>query len=90
MRRVHVLINGKVQGVFFRSGLSKLANDLDVRGWVRNNPDGTLECVLEGTEAEVAEIIDWCKMGPEGSVVDMVEVKDEPYHGEFKKFFVLY
>jgi acylphosphatase len=74
MRTAHVVISGKVQGVFFRSTLKSKADELNVKGWARNLEDGTVEALLEGGEEEVGKIIEWCHVGPSGARVDAVRV----------------
>jgi len=62
-----------VQGVFFRAELRDRARSLGLGGWVRNNPDGTVEAVVEGPRARVESILVWCRRGPRGAVVEEVE-----------------
>jgi len=59
--RVHVIISGRVQGVFFRMETQRAARRLGVVGWVRNLPDGTVEAVLEGSRSQVDAMLDWCR-----------------------------
>ena len=81
MRRVRVLVSGRVQGVFFRQRTIRLARSLDCAGWVMNRQDGRLEAVFEGSEAAVEQLVAWCHEGPERAVVDGVEVVDEEPEG---------
>lgn len=90
MKRVRVLISGKVQGVFFRAYTEEEANRLGVKGWVRNLPDGRVEAVFEGEDEAVDKMIAWCHKGSPHSRVTHVEVIEEPYTGEFKDFRVRY
>ena len=79
MRRVHVRIRGRVQGVFFRAEARVRAESLGLAGWIRNAPDGSVEAVFEGDEERVQSIVDWCRRGPSGASVDDVEVElEEP------------
>ena len=80
--RAHAVIPGRVQGVFFRGALSERARSLDVAGWVRNNPDGTVETVLEGDDERVESLLFWCRRGPSGASVDDVEVTHDDPRGE--------
>jgi acylphosphatase len=73
---VRVRIKGLVHGVSFRSGMAQLAADLGVRGWVRNNPDGSVEAFLEGDERSVKRVLDWARMGPPRARVDRVDVEE--------------
>jgi acylphosphatase len=77
MRRVHVFVTGRVQGVFFRASCAEEARSLGVAGWVRNAPDGRVEAVFEGPEAVVEAMVGWCRRGPAHARVDGVEVRDE-------------
>jgi acylphosphatase len=71
---VRVRVTGLVHGVFFRASLAQLAADNDVRGWVRNRLDGSVEAFLEGDEESVRRVIDWAKRGPPRARVDGVDV----------------
>ena len=84
--RVHVFVCGRVQGVFFRQSTQLQAEGLDVKGWVRNLPDGRVEAVFEGEEQRVKTIVDYCRHGPSAAKVENVEVKHEDYKGEFSDF----
>lgn len=91
MVRAHIFVRGRVQGVFFRYNIRKVARKYGVRGFVRNLPDGqTVEAVLEGPEEEVKRVIEWARVGPPGARVDEVEVKWEEYKGEYEDFEVVY
>lgn len=90
MKRVRVLISGKVQGVYFRAYTKEEADRLGVKGWVRNLPDGRVEALFEGEESLVEEMIKWCHKGSPYSVVTNVEVIEEPYRGEFHDFKIRY
>ncbi|MGB9761499.1 MAG: acylphosphatase [Caldimicrobium sp.] len=90
MKRVRVLISGKVQGVFFRAYTKEEADKLGVKGWVRNLPDGRVEALFEGEDEAVNEMIKWCHKGSPSSKVTKVEVFEEPYVGEFKDFKIRY
>jgi len=73
-KRAHVRVRGRVQGVFFRAELRERARSRRLAGWVRNNPDGTVEAVLEGPAEGVESVLAWCGRGPAGAEVDDVEV----------------
>jgi acylphosphatase len=76
-RRVHVVVRGRVQGVFFRASTLERAQELGLRGWVRNRPDGAVELVAEGDEAAVASLVDWCHHGPPSAKVESVDVRPD-------------
>jgi acylphosphatase len=88
--RAHVWVNGRVQGVFFRSETQEEARKRGVKGWVRNLPDGRVEAVFEGEETLVNELIEFCKRGPPGAKVTSIKVVMENYTGEFKDFVIRY
>ncbi|HLG43157.1 MAG TPA: acylphosphatase [Planctomycetota bacterium] len=72
-RRIHVWIEGVVQGVFFRARCSEQAKLHGVSGWVRNLPDGRVEAVFEGESEGVEFMLTWCRAGPPRARVDRVE-----------------
>jgi acylphosphatase len=79
MKRAHVRVRGRVQGVFFRVETRDRARSLGVSGWVRNAPGGEVEAVFEGDPARVESMIEWCNRGPAGAGVEDVEVAwEEP------------
>lgn len=88
--RAHVIVNGRVQGVFFRSETQDEANRRNVSGWVRNLPDGRVEAVFEGEKEEVERLIEFCRRGPPGARVSKVDVKWENCTGEFRGFKIRY
>jgi acylphosphatase len=88
--RAQVIINGLVQGVFFRASTRDEAIRIGVGGWVRNLPDGTVQALFEGEAKKVEEIIGWCHKGPPGARVSKVDILWEPYKGEFKLFEIRY
>ena len=88
--RAHVYISGRVQGVFFRSTAKEWADELNVKGWIRNLPDGRVEAVLEGDKREVDELIELMKRGPPLAIVEKIEIIWEDYKGEFKDFRIRY
>jgi acylphosphatase len=71
-RRVRV--SGRVQGVGFRYGMQRQAEQRGVAGWARNCPDGTVEAMLEGDPDAIERVIDWCRRGPGGARVSDVSV----------------
>jgi acylphosphatase len=79
--RRRLVIHGRVQGVFFRDTLKRLADHHGVAGWARNTRDGTVEAVLEGEEEAVSRVVAFAREGPEGAFVERVDVKDEEPEG---------
>jgi acylphosphatase len=90
MKRVNIKIYGRVQGVFFRHNTKKVADRLNLNGWVKNQPTGSVESVAEGDDEAINKFIEWCREGPIGSKVDKIIVKDEKYKNEFKDFCIVY
>ena len=85
--RAHIIIRGRVQGVFFRASMREVALANGVTGWVKNLPDGrSIEAVLEGDWDSVEKVLCWSLRGPPGARVEEVELKFEKYKGEFKTF----
>jgi acylphosphatase len=77
-----VLVTGRVQGVFFRAQTRERAASLALGGWVRNNPDGSVEAVFEGDHDRVESIVEWCRKGPAHAQVEHVDVTWEEPRGE--------
>lgn len=88
--RAHIYVDGKVQGVFFRSETADLAQRLGINGWVRNLSDGRVEAVFEGEKEQVENQIEFCRSGPPGAFVQDLDVRWEDWRGEFLDFKVLY
>ena len=86
----HVIVSGRVQGVFFRAETQHVAERFGVVGWVRNRHDGTVEAVFEGEQDAVDAVLVWCKEGPNLAVVEKVKVKWQDYKGEFKSFDITF
>jgi acylphosphatase len=86
----HVLVSGEVQGVFFRQETKRRADNVNVKGWVRNRSDGSVEAVFEGEEQAVRALVEFCKRGPSRAVVTNAEVDWEDYVGEFSDFRIRY
>ena len=86
--RAHAFIAGRVQGVAFRWETQRTAGKHQVRGWVRNLPDGRVEALFEGPRPQVEAVLDWCRRGPSIARVDAVDVEWEAYKGEFEGFSI--
>ena len=76
MRTVKIIVKGRVQGVFFRAGVEKIAKSLGIDGYVKNTDNGDVEVVAQGNENKIKELIDYCKKGSKWSTVEEVEVED--------------
>jgi acylphosphatase len=84
--RAHILVSGRVQGVFFRDHTHKWARSLLITGWVRNVDDGKVEVLAEGERENVESLIGHLEEGPPMAIVDNVEVDWQEYKGEFHDF----
>ena len=84
--RAHVHVSGRVQGVFFRAQTENNAIQYDVKGWVRNLPDGRVEAIFEGEKPDVDAMVEFCKRGPSGAYVKQIDVIWEDWTGEFTEF----
>ena len=90
MKRVHVYISGRVQGVFFRAVTQQTAKGCNLTGWVRNMPDARVEAIFEGEDKNVDKMIAWCHIGPSAARVEEVLTEEETYTGEFRDFSIKY
>lgn len=73
MPAITLRITGRVQGVFFRARTKEVADRLGIRGWIRNEPDGSVSVFAEGTEEQLQDLEAWCRRGPPAARVDAVE-----------------
>lgn len=73
MKAYHIKVYGKVQGVFYRKYARQAAMALQLKGWVRNVTDGSVEIVAEGDSIRLEQFIGWCYQGSPGSAVTKVE-----------------
>lgn len=90
MERVHILVSGTVQGVYYRYNTMKKAQALGLKGWVRNLKDGRVEIVCEGRAEDIDRLLEWCKKGPPGAHVESLEVRRQEFKGEFTAFEIIY
>jgi acylphosphatase len=84
--RAHILVSGRVQGVFFRMETLDEATKRNVTGWVRNTFDGRVEAIFEGKREDVEKLIEFCKRGPPAARVMEINVQWQEYIGEFDNF----
>ncbi len=80
----HLIITGRVQGVWYRASMAQEAERLGVTGWVRNRNDGSVEAMVAGNSEQVAAIMNWARRGPPAAQVEHVAV--EIGNGEFSGF----
>ena len=89
-KRVHVFISGKVQGVWYRATTKEIAEQLGIKGWVKNTLDGKVEAIFEGNQNNIDEMIKWCKKGPKLADVADVNIRPEEISEEFEDFEIIY
>ena len=90
MRRVNIRITGDVQAVGFRYTAIEVARDLGLTGWVKNNPDDSVQIVAEGEKESLENLITWTKQGPSVARVERIETIWEKASGEFSSFEARY
>lgn len=86
LKQVHVVVRGRVQGVFFRASTQREARRLGLTGWVKNRPDGAVEMLAEGEETALRQLCMWAERGPTAARVEDVQVRWRSYSGEFPDF----
>jgi acylphosphatase len=89
-QRLHAIIHGRVQGVFFRETTLGSARRLGLVGWVCNRPDGTVELVAEGPVKRLSELERFLHHGPPSAIVERVEVSYEAPSDELHSFEIRY
>jgi len=72
----HLLIKGKVQGVFYRASAKEVAQELKLKGWIKNTDEGHVEAVITGPADALQQFIGWCRKGPSKARVDDVIVSE--------------
>ncbi len=85
-KRIRLVVHGRVQGVFFRDSARKLASELELTGFVRNLPDGSVEMVAEGPAPALRSLEEWAQHGPPRARVDRVEREEGEARDEFSDF----
>ncbi|MCH7859194.1 MAG: acylphosphatase [Candidatus Marinimicrobia bacterium] len=88
MKTVHMIVSGRVQGVFFRASTRDEARRLGVKGTVRNRANREVEIVAEGEDGPVDRLTRWARQGPPGARVDSLQVEELPYEGTFEGFTI--
>jgi acylphosphatase len=76
MRKVHIIIKGRVQGVFFRATAREVANELGIDGWVKNTIEGHVEILAAGEEEKLEKFIQWCRRGPSKAKVEEIKIEE--------------
>jgi acylphosphatase len=86
MVRAHLLISGRVQGVFYRASCRREAEALGLTGWVRNLPDGRVEALVQGPKETVEAMVAWCYRGPDEAQVTNIDVAYEDPRDDLSGF----
>lgn len=86
-KTLHLVIHGRVQGVYFRQSMHNEARNLEISGWVRNRSNGTVEAVVQGTPAAVDAMVRWAQRGPELAHVERVDI--DPTDGNYSNFEII-
>lgn len=76
MRTFHLLIKGKVQGVYYRASAKEVAERLHLSGWIKNTREGHVEALASGREEDLRRFVEWCRKGPERADVQEVIVNE--------------
>jgi len=88
--RVRLVIEGRVQGVWFRESTRRQAAALGVFGWAKNRSDGDVEILAEGPEESVRKLVAWCHHGPSAARVTRVHETEEIWVEEFDSFDIAF
>ena len=87
--RVHAIISGRVQGVWFRASTKQKADELGLTGWVKNTDEGNVKAEFEGDESQVDAMIAWCWVGSPLAKVTDVKITRQQGKGKTSGFVVL-
>lgn len=82
MKHYKIIVEGDVQGVFYRSSTKNMAQELGVTGFAKNEGDGSVYIEAEGDENNLRKLIEWCETGPDTASVSHVEYQE----GDIKNF----
>lgn len=86
MYQAHLIISGRVQGIFYRASCQEVAQSYGLKGWVRNLPTGQVEVLAQGEKDKIEKLIAWCKKGPPGAKVTDVNVEWKDVFEQFSDF----
>ena len=88
-KAARVVVQGPVQGIFFRQFIKEHADNLKLTGFCRNLEDGTVEIIAEGEAEPIERLVGFAKSGPQHAQIRNVEVEEKKWSGDFKEFKVL-
>ena len=86
----HIIVSGRVQGVFFRKNTKQKAIEFNVDGWVKNTYDDKVEIFAQGNEENLNKFINWCKQSPPKATVKNIHVSEKQADNNLKGFSILY
>ena len=89
METIHLVIKGKVQGVYFRATAREVANKLGIKGWVKNMPDKNVEVLAAGSKEQIEKFVEWCRRGPKHAVVHEVIIKTDVNEENLSGFSII-
>jgi acylphosphatase len=89
LKQLHLMVRGRVQGVYFRASAQREARRLGLTGWVKNKSDGAVEILAEGEESSIRELYSWAQKGPSAARVDRVDTRWRSFTGEFADFRIV-
>jgi acylphosphatase len=87
LKTLHLVVHGRVQGVYFRQSMQREAQNLAISGWVRNRSNGTVEAVVHGDPGAVDAMLRWAQHGPEMAQVERVDI--DPTDGDYTNFEII-
>lgn len=90
MKTLHINVRGRVQGVFYRDYSKRQADQLNISGWIRNVPDGSVEAVISGKDADVDQMLEWFHIGSPLSNVTSVCAEEVLPTEKLTKFQIRY
>jgi acylphosphatase len=76
MKALKIIVSGRVQGVFYRASTKAVADQMGIKGIVKNLKDGTVYIEAEGDDFFINEFIEWCKYGPDDARIDDISIED--------------
>lgn len=87
-QRLHATLHGRVQGVTFRATARQQATELGLTGWIRNNADGTVETIAEGSHDQLSQFVEFLHEGPPAASVSKVDTNWQKARDEFDNFSI--
>ena len=86
----HIIVEGRVQGVFFRKNTKQKAHELNITGWVKNTKEDKVEILAFGNTEDLSKFITWCKQGPPKAIVKNLHVEETEIKDKPKEFSIEY